>query len=87
MQWHALIKTFWDVESPIEIVNNIFIAYACRPHNCDITNFMIIYDFTNDKMFVGIRENEKAKTYAENGATISRCGKRAQANHEAQCSF
>ena len=39
---YTLLKNYWNVESPIEIVNDIFIAYACRPHNCDITNFMIV---------------------------------------------
>jgi hypothetical protein len=33
-------------------------------------NFMIIYDFKNDKMYLGIREEEKAKTYTENGTSI-----------------
>ena len=67
---YTTLKNYWDVESPIEITGDIFIAYACRPHNCDITNFMIIYDLKNDKMFVGIREEEKAKTYSENGTPI-----------------
>ena len=67
---YATLKKYWDVESPIEIIGDNFIAYACRPHNCDITNFMIIYDFKNDKMYVGIREDEKAKTYSENGSPI-----------------
>ena len=67
---YSTLKRYWDVESPIEITGDIFIAYACQPHNCDVTNFMIIYNFKNDKMFVGIREEEKAKTYAENRTSI-----------------
>ena len=67
---YSLIKKYWDVESPIKIEAGNFIAYACQAHNCDVTNFMIIYDFTNDKMYVGIREEEKAKTYSENGTPI-----------------
>ncbi len=67
---YALLKKYWNVESPIEIGADNFIAYACQAHNCDVTNFMIIYDFNNDKMYVGIREEEKAKTYSENGTSI-----------------
>ena len=67
---YSLLKKYWNVESPIEIVADNFIAYACQAHNCDVTNFMIIYDFKNDKMYVGIREEEKAKTYSENGTSI-----------------
>jgi hypothetical protein len=67
---YSLLKKYWDVESPIEIAGDNFIAYACQAHNCDVTNFMIIYDFKNDKMYVGIREEEKAKTYSENGTSI-----------------
>ena len=79
---YSTLKNYWDVESPIEITGDIFIAYACRPHNCDITNFMIIYDFKNDKMFVGIREEEKAKTYSENGTPIpSRLDQWVKNNH------
>jgi hypothetical protein len=67
---YSLLKKYWNVESPIEIVADNFIAYACQQHNCNSTNFMIIYDFKNDKMHVGIREEEKAKTYSENGTSI-----------------
>ncbi|MEO5783812.1 MAG: hypothetical protein ABIQ07_11095 [Ginsengibacter sp.] len=64
---YALLKRYWDLEIPIEITAGSFIAYACQQHNCDVTNFMIIYDFANDKMYVGIREEDKVKTYSENG--------------------
>ena len=67
---YALIKKYWNVESPIEITAGNFIAFACQQHNCSSTNFMIIYNFDNDKMYVGIREEEKVKTYSENGTPI-----------------
>ena len=67
---YPLLKKYWNVESPIEIVADNFIAYGCQAHNCDVTNFMIIYDFKNDKIFVGIREEEAVKTYSENGTSI-----------------
>ena len=79
---YPFLKSYWNVESPIEIANDNFIAYGCEQHNCDVTNFMIIYDFKNDKMFVGIREEEKAKTYSENGTPIpSRLDEWVKNNH------
>lgn len=67
---YTLLKNYWNVESPIEITGGNFIAYGCQQHNCDVTNFMIIYNFANDKMYVGIREEEAIKTYSENGSPI-----------------
>lgn len=67
---YSLIKKYWNVESPIEITGDNFIAFACQAHNCNATNFIIIYNLENDKMYVGIREEEKAKTYSENGTSI-----------------
>ncbi|MDR2887888.1 MAG: hypothetical protein LBV26_07820 [Bacteroidales bacterium] len=61
-----LVKNF-DVQTPIEIIDGIFIAFACRAHDCGTTDFMIAYDFARDALSAGVRENEQAKVYSENG--------------------
>ncbi|TFV94719.1 hypothetical protein E4S40_11970 [Algoriphagus kandeliae] len=61
-----LIET-WAVEMPIEYDNELFIAQACQKNNCDTTNFIILYDTSKMIMHVGIRENDEAKIYSEEG--------------------
>lgn len=59
-----LIKT-WAVEIPIKCNENTFVAFACEAHNCGVTDFIIIIDFLNDKLYVKIRKNKKVKIYSE----------------------
>lgn len=61
------LKDTWAVETPIEIKNNIFVANACEAHNCNMTNFIIAINMSDNIMYVGIREEGYIKTYAENG--------------------
>lgn len=61
----AFLKETWAVETPIEVKNNVFVATGCQAHNCGSTNFIIVVDLIKNKMFAGIREEEKVKTYAE----------------------
>lgn len=64
---YSLLKRFWNVEIPMEIRTNKLIASACQQHNCSSTKFIIIYDFENDKMFAGFREEDKVTLYSEGG--------------------
>jgi len=61
-----LISNF-DVQSPITIKNDVFVAEACQAHNCGDTDFIVVYDFSNDTMYAGIREEGKIRTYSEKG--------------------
>ena len=63
-----LIKN-WNVETPIECPDDIFVAFACQAHNCPSTNFMIVYNFSNDVLYVGIREDDHVETYSGDGNT------------------
>jgi hypothetical protein len=63
----AFVKKTWAVETPIEVKNNVFVASGCQAHNCSSTNFIIVVDLTKNKMYAGIREEEKVKTYSEDG--------------------
>jgi hypothetical protein len=67
-----LINNF-DVQIPIEIIDDFFVAEACQAHNCGYlgTEFIIVYDFSNDVMYIGIREDGEIKTYSENGRKSS----------------
>lgn len=55
----------WAVESPIELQNNIFTAWACEQHNCGATNFIIVIDLLKNVIYVGIREAGHVETYSE----------------------
>jgi len=62
------LKETWAVETPMEFTNNIFVASACQAHACAYTEFIIVYDFSNNVMYAGIREEGKVKTYSEDGS-------------------
>lgn len=62
----------WAVETPIEFDNNTFVASACQSHNCSGTNFIIVYDFSKNVMYAGIKEEDKVDTYAEDGGNSAK---------------
>lgn len=61
------LKQTWAVEVPMEFKNNIFVASACKAHDCSSTNFIIVFDFSNNVLYAGIREDDISKIYSENG--------------------
>ena len=65
---YNFLSETWAVETPMEFSNNIFVASGCQAHNCNSTNFIIVVDFSENIMYVGIREEDKAKTYSEDGS-------------------
>lgn len=69
---YNFLRETWAVETPMEYSNDVFVASACQAHNCGSTNFIIVYDFSKNVMYAGIREEEKVKTYAEDGGTHSK---------------
>jgi len=60
------------VAMPIEIQNDIFVCEGCQEHNCDGTNFIIIYNFSTNILQVGIKENYVNKGYSEDGESSPR---------------
>lgn len=64
---YEFLEENWAVESPLQYMNGVFVAKACKAHECGSTNFIIVYDFSNDVMYSGIREDRQVKTYSENG--------------------
>lgn len=63
----SFLMKYFNVVSTIENNNEIFIVSGCQARNCDKVNFMIGYDFSNDILHVGVREDEQIIIYSENG--------------------
>jgi hypothetical protein len=69
---YDFLKENWTVATPIELTDNTFVAWGCKAHFCDLTNFIVVYDFSSDVMYAGIRDEDNVKTYSEDGATSLR---------------
>ena len=63
---YAAMKANWNVETPIEIENGIFMASACQQHNCDANTYYMFVDLEKDNINVLHIENG-TQTYAEHG--------------------
>ncbi len=70
-QFNLLIEA-WNLETPIEVNNNIFVSEGCRTHACDYTNFIIVVDLTKHIMHVGIKKEGNIKIYSEDGSKSQR---------------
>lgn len=66
---YSALKEFWEVEEPIKITENEFVASACQAHNCDNTNFIIVYNFKTNILYTGVRQEQQVQTYSEDGST------------------
>lgn len=62
---YNFLMEYWAVEVPIEINNNIFVSKGCEARNCDMTNFIIVYDFSSEIMSIGVREEDVVSVYSE----------------------
>lgn len=65
---YYFLKKTWEVESPITIKNNFFIATGAQAHNAGATNFIIVVDFLKNNIYVGVREEYEEKDYSEDGS-------------------
>lgn len=64
---YAFLKDNWATEMPMQFSDNIFVAEGCQAHNCGSTNFILVYNFNNNVLYAGIREEEYVKTFSEDG--------------------
>ena len=62
----AAMKANWNVETPIEIENGIFMASGCEQHNCGDNRYVMFVDLEKDNINVLHIENG-TQTYAEHG--------------------
>ena len=59
------MKKTWAVEGGISIENDILEAGGCEAHNCNMTNFEIVADLNNDKLYVGYMVEGKIEKFGE----------------------
>jgi hypothetical protein len=62
---YQFLQNRWSTEVPIEIKNNNFVAKACESPNCGWTDFIIVYNISNNVMSVGIRNEKKVSIFSE----------------------
>jgi hypothetical protein len=77
---YPFIKGKWNVETPMEVASGVFVASACERHNCDATNFIVVYDFAGDTLSAGVREEGQVQTFAETGKPAARVTDWAEQN-------
>jgi len=68
---YKFLRETWAVESPVKVIDDVFTAEACQAHNCGSTNFIIAYDLKRDRMYAGIREEDRAQTFSEDETTLT----------------
>jgi hypothetical protein len=61
-----VLKSHFDVQTPIEVVNGIVMTSGCQAHNCGNIYYIFI-DTTKDNLNVIHVEDEKVTNYFEKG--------------------
>ena len=64
------MRHYWKIDTPIYIQDGIFIAKGCAQRNCDDTNFVVMMDIANDKIFAGVKIEGVTEVFAENSSNI-----------------
>ena len=62
----AAMKANWNVETPIEIENGIFMASACEQHNCGANTYYLFVDLEKDNINM-LHVKNGTQVYAEHG--------------------
>lgn len=65
----SYLKKIWNVEVPMEINNDVFVASACKAHDCGYTNAIIVIKLDTGEFFVGIRTDNKVRTYYDENSS------------------
>ena len=65
---YTFLKKIWQVESPIEIDNGLFYAWAMQAHQGGNPGAVIMADIKKNILYVGIRKNGEEKFYSEDGS-------------------
>jgi len=63
----AVMKKFWNVETPVEIENDIAMTGGCEAHNCGSNHYLLFVDLKNDDINVYHVEDSGTKHYYERG--------------------
>jgi hypothetical protein len=68
---YSFLRETWAVETPIEVADGVFAASGCQAHNCDATNFIVVYSFADDVLYAGVRVEGEVSVFSEKeGSTI-----------------
>jgi len=62
------MKNIWEVQSPIEINNGLFYAWAMQAHSGGDPSAVLMVDFNKNVLYVGIRKDKQEKIYSEDGS-------------------
>lgn len=65
---YRFLKSIWQVETPIEVDNNVLYAWAMQTHSGGDPSAVIMADISKGVLYAGIRENGKTKIYSEDGS-------------------
>lgn len=61
----TFMQKYFEVQTPMSVTQSVFIARGCKAHECDSTNFTLIYDIKNNKFYVFIVDNCIVSIYYE----------------------
>lgn len=64
---YSFLKEKWNTETPIIVSDNIFVASAFETQRSELTSFIIVFDISNNILYVGMKENGQIQLYSENG--------------------
>lgn len=62
---YDFVKSIWNVETPIEIQDSLFYAWAMQENSGGDPSAVIMADINKDCLFVGIREQGKVTLFTE----------------------
>lgn len=66
--------------TPSEIIGNFYKLFTCETHNCGASNYIILADLAINIVYVGIRKDDKVRTYSENGKNCTLLSEWANGN-------
>jgi hypothetical protein len=67
-QRYDFVKSIWNVETPIEIKDSLFYAWAMQENSGGDPSAVVMADINKDCLFVGIRDQGKVSLYSESDA-------------------
>lgn len=64
------LKSIWETQTPIEINNDLFYAWAMKAHSGGDPSAVLMFSFNSNVLFAGIRENGEEQFYSEDGSDV-----------------
>jgi len=63
----AAMDKYFDVQSPMEVVNDVLMTTGCESHNCGANQYLLFIDLKNDNINVFHVGDDGTKHYFEHG--------------------